>query len=84
MHPMLNSKEKTSLPRYWKYIDVGLALAFILMIFSLTLFGYYLLLTRSSGQIEIAFASLILGIVSIFVTIVLAMLTLRAIKMELA
>lgn len=71
------------LPRYWRYIDAGLILAFALMIFSLILFGYYLFSISELGEVGIAFASLVVGIVAIFIATVLSVLTSRSIKAEI-
>jgi hypothetical protein len=74
---------RTRLPAYWRYIDIGIVMAFILMLLSLGLFGWYLFLVRGWIEWVVALASLMMGLVAIFVTIILSILTIRSIKAEL-
>ena len=80
--------KKLSLPAYWKYLDVATAVGIGLVITGagLGIYGVYLGMAKLGSEIEIylALIGIILTIVGLAVTVVISLLSARAIKTELA
>lgn len=75
------------LPKYWRYLDVATFVAIVLAAIGagIGIYGAYIGISKVGSSIEIylALIGIILTILSVFVAVLVAVMSTRAIKAEL-